>query len=334
MALQGSGCQSRRIAKAVKRLVAALCRLLFVKTETRSFYEAAVERTVRRIIRMLDEALNLDSLAREAALSPFHFHRIFRGMLGETPLEMHRRLRLERAASQLLSGDSSVTTIAFEAGYETHEAFTRTFRQAYGMSPSAFREGAGDPKSCARPPQTHLAARSGVHFGANMSDQPIHYPEGETAMNVTIETMPELRVATVHHVGPYNRISEAFQRLGGIAGPAGLLRPDAMMLAIYYDDPETKPAEELQSDAGITVPESMPLPRGIGEKRLPAGRYARTTHLGPYDSLGDTWSRLMGEWLPKSGKRVGNGSGFEVYRNNPSNARPDELRTDLYLPIA
>jgi len=86
--------------------VAALYRLLLVKTETRSFYEAAVERTVRRISRMLDEALNLDSLAREAALSPFHFHRIFRGMLGETPLEMHRRLRLERAASQLLSGGS------------------------------------------------------------------------------------------------------------------------------------------------------------------------------------------------------------------------------------
>jgi hypothetical protein len=56
---------ARRIAKAVKRLVAALCRLLLVKTETRSFYEAAVERTVRRISRMLDEALNLDSLARE-----------------------------------------------------------------------------------------------------------------------------------------------------------------------------------------------------------------------------------------------------------------------------
>ncbi len=69
-----------------------------MKTDTRTFYEAAVERAALRITGGLDEALDLEALAKEAALSPFHFHRIFKGMLGETPLEMHRRLRLERAA--------------------------------------------------------------------------------------------------------------------------------------------------------------------------------------------------------------------------------------------
>ncbi|HET6281758.1 MAG TPA: GyrI-like domain-containing protein, partial [Polyangia bacterium] len=113
-------------------------------------------------------------------------------------------------------------------------------------------------------------------------------------MNVTIEDRPELRVATVHHVGPYQRISEAFQRLGDIAGPAGLLQfPEAAMLAIYHDDPETTPAAELQSDAGIVVPSGVPLPKGLGEQRLTPGRYARTTHVGPYTELGDVWSRLM-----------------------------------------
>ena len=153
-------------------------------------------------------------------------------------------------------------------------------------------------------------------------------------MNVTIEDMPELRVAAVRHVGPYNRISEAFERLGAITGPAGLLQEKAMMLAIFYDDPEVTLASQLQSDAGITVVGGARLPEGVVEKRLPAGRYARTTHHGPYATLGDTWSRLMGEWLPKSGERVGEGSSYEVYRNTPANAAPDELRTDLYLPIA
>ncbi len=305
-----------------------------MKQETRSFYEVAVERTVLRITEMLDEALDLGALAHEAALSPFHFHRVFRGIVGETPLEMHRRLRLERAAAQLLDGKAAVTTIAFDAGYETHEAFTRAFRQAYGTSPSAFRQSAKEPSGCARPPQPHLAARSGIHFSATVSNQAIRFVKGETAMNVTIEDMPELRVATVHHVGPYSRISEAFQRLGAVAGPAGLFQESAMMLGIYYDDPETTPADQLQSDAGITIPDTVRLPDGLVDQRLPAGRYARTTHLGPYATLGDAWSRLMGEWLPKSGRRVGKGSSYEVYRNNPSNAAPDELRTDLYLPIA
>jgi AraC family transcriptional regulator len=305
-----------------------------VKTETQSFYEAAVERTIRRITQALDEALDLADLARDAALSPFHFHRVFRGMVGETPLEMHRRLRLERAASQLLAGDAPVTRIAFDAGYETHEAFTRAFHQAYGAAPSAFRNHGTTAGNCARPPDIELAARSGVHFSTMTKPPAIRFANGETTMNVTIAEMPEFRVATVPHVGPYNRISEAFQRLQAIAGPAGLIHGRAMMLAIYHDDPETTPAEQLRSDAGLTVPDGVPLPNGLVEKRLPKGRYASTTHVGPYTTLGDTWVRFMGEWLPKSGKRIGDGTTYEVYRNNPQNTPAHELRTDLYVPIA
>lgn len=305
-----------------------------MRTETRSFYEVAVVRAVARIAGSLDEALDLGELARGAELSPFHFHRIFRGMLGETPLEMHRRLRLERAASQLLGSIRPVTVIALDAGYDTHEAFTRAFRDAYGASPSAFRLSDEEREGCARPPQTQLAARSGIHFSPAVDLSAIRFTKGEPIMNVTVEEMPSLRVATVPHVGPYNRISEAFQRLGAIAGPAGLLRDGAAMLAMYHDDPETTPAEQLHSDAGLTVPDDARLPTQVVEKRLPAGRYARATHIGPYTTLGDTWSRMMGEWLPNSGHRVGNGPSYEVYRNNPSNTRPEELRTDLYIPIA
>ncbi|WAS90571.1 AraC family transcriptional regulator [Nannocystis punicea] len=308
-----------------------------MKAETRSFYEAAVLRTVVQISQTLDQALDLTALARGAALSPFHFHRVFRGMVGETPLEMHRRLRLERAARALLTSDAGVTAIAFDAGYETHEAFTRAFRQAYGVSPSAFRQGATDPRSgCGRPPQAELAAPSGVHY----CDDPtrelvVHIATKESIMNVTIETMPAQRVATVAHVGPYNQISAAFARLGALAGPAGLLRfPQGAMIAIYYDDPESTPPEQLRSDAGLVIPEDVALPAGLGEQRLPAGRYAKTTHIGPYTGLGGAWSRLMGEWLPRSGQRVGEGHSYEVYRNNPTNAPPEQLHTELYLPLA
>lgn len=110
-----------------------------MRTNTRNFYQRAVQRTVQTIARGLDTALDLNALAREAAMSTFHFHRMFRGLVGETPLELHRRLRLERAGWQLLNTDTQVTQIAFAAGYETHEAFTRAFGASYACSPSVFR---------------------------------------------------------------------------------------------------------------------------------------------------------------------------------------------------
>src|SRR5690606_28686667 len=208
--------QAPKIRKGGQAPCRRVARLWFVKTETRSYYEAAVERAVARIVRSLDEALDLSVLAREAALSTFHFQRVFRGMLGETPIEMHRRLRLERAAAQLIEQDLAVTTIAFAAGYETHEGFTRAFRQAYGGSPSSFRQPAsGLGIGCSRPPAIQLAAPSGVHYRSQHLT--IRFAGGESAMDVTIEDMPELRVAAVRHLGPYSRISEAFARLGALA---------------------------------------------------------------------------------------------------------------------
>ena len=106
-----------------------------MKPDTRSFYVRAVQATIEHIAQHLDDALELEALARVACLSPYHFHRVFRGMVGETPLELARRLRLERAAWRLKDKERAVTEIAFDAGYETHEAFTRAFRVAYSTSP-------------------------------------------------------------------------------------------------------------------------------------------------------------------------------------------------------
>jgi AraC family transcriptional regulator len=106
------------------------------------------------------------------------------------------------------------------------------------------------------------------------------------------------------------------------------------MVAVYHDDPETTPPDALRSDAAVSVPKQAEMPKGLTEVRLPAGRYACATHIGPYTGLGDAWARFMGEWLPASGNRAGQGLGYEIYRNNPTNTAPGALRTELYLPLA
>src|SRR5207253_4223259 len=82
----------------------------------------------------LDEELSLDRLARVAHFSPYHFHRLFRALVGETVTEYVRRLRLESAAVALKTTDKTVLQVALDAGYGTHEAFTRAFRQMFGIS--------------------------------------------------------------------------------------------------------------------------------------------------------------------------------------------------------
>ncbi len=103
-------------------------------------YTARILRVLEHIQHNLDAAMAPAELARVASFSPYHFQRIFRGMVGESVMGHIRRLRLERAAAKLKHTDRSVTHLAFAAGYETHEAFTRAFASHFGCPPSKFRK--------------------------------------------------------------------------------------------------------------------------------------------------------------------------------------------------
>lgn len=298
-----------------------------MRPDTRSFYIQAVQQTIEALSQHLDEAPDLGTLVSRAGFSPFHFHRVFRGMVGETMLELTRRVRMERAAWRLVHTDQSVAEIAFDAGYETHEAFTRAFRALYSWSPSGFRT--------MKHPRIEIAATCGIHFDPR-GNVPCFVPRetGGMQMEVEIKQMPELRVASVRHVGPYNQIPNAFERLGAIAYEAGFIgKPGTAMIAIYHDDPESTPPDQLRADAALVLPEDAEIPEGLAEQRLPGGSYACTLHQGSYTHLGDVWARFMGEWLPASGHRIGDGPSYEQYLNDPSTAAEEELKTELYLPI-
>lgn len=154
-------------------------------------------------------------------------------------------------------------------------------------------------------------------------------------MDVEITTEPARRLAAVRHVGPYNQIGRAFAQLGHVLGPwmPDLAGPGAMM-ALYHDDPRQVPPEQLRADAAMVVPEDFVLPEGLVELRLPAGRYASTVHVGPYEHLGAVWPRFMGEWLPASGHTAAASPTVETYLNNPETTLKAEWRTRLSIPLA
>jgi AraC family transcriptional regulator len=298
-----------------------------MRPETQRVYKERILGVLVHIQQHLDEPLALEDLARLAHFSPYHFHRIFQGMVGEGLWEHIRRLRLERAAQQLRLTDRPVIRVAFDAGYAAHEAFTRAFRAMFGLSPSQFRENSRQPE--------YTAVASGVHYspsGGLEDFNPID--TGGALMDVEIKNLDPIRVAFVRHVGPYAGCGAAWEKLCAWAGPRGLFGPDTRFLGICHDDPQITPPEKIRYDACVTVGAEV-VPEGeVGAQETVGGEYAVTLHRGPYEQLHATYERLCGEWLPHSGREPAIAPCFEVYLNDPKTTRPAELLTQIHMPLA
>jgi AraC family transcriptional regulator len=269
---------------------------------TQQSYQERLLRVLLHIQGNLDRTLELEELAGVACFSPFHFHRIFRGMTGEPVMEYIRRLRLEQAAQKLRFSDRPVIDLALDAGYESHEAFTRAFTTRFGLSPSSYRK-------------TRKTVCS--------ADVP----------GVRVEDFGPQRVAFVRHVGPYDQVGAAWQQLMMWAGRRGLLGSVPLMLGIVYDAPDVTAEAKLRYDAALAVEDQVQPEGEIGIQEIARAPYAVIKHAGPYNTIQETYDRLCGHWLPSCGREPASIPVFERYLNSPFNAAPQDLRTEIYLPL-
>ena len=270
-----------------------------------------------RLIRVLDYIhdnpagdLSLDRLAEVAAMSRFHWHRVFHGMTGETCAQAVRRIRLHRAACWLVQSPDSLETIARRAGYDTAPSFTRAFKAGYGLTPHAFRK-----RGELRP---HLAI-------PERGDLPM-YP-------VDVAHAEDLRLAALPHKGLYLEISRTFEKVSAIFTSRNLWGAARGMAGVYYDDPNAVAAEDLRSHAGVRVAEAFAIPEDLEEVRVPAGRTAILHYKGPYSNLKPAYDYLFGAWLPDSGEEPRDAPCYEVYLNSPLDTAPEDLLTEICLPV-
>jgi AraC family transcriptional regulator len=152
---------------------------------------------VEIVAQSLDDAIDGGELARRAHLSRFHFDRVVSAVAGETPAAFTRRLKLERAACELVSSQDTVLEVAVRAGYGSHEAFTRAFTRAYERTPSQWRR---------RPGQGYrLAAPSGVHF----------HPQGGVVLPAErkVSSMDLLLRIVRHHVWLVDEILDRVEQV-------------------------------------------------------------------------------------------------------------------------
>lgn len=273
----------------------------------------------RRLIPVLraleqDPDLSIEALADRACLSLYHFHRVFTAVAGETPGEMCRRLRMQRAAWQLCYTNASVTTIALGAGLASSQAFAKAFRRHYGCTPGAFRRD--------KSKNGHLLSKDG-----HASDRLLPYAEDHSsARSNTMKTieMDARTLAYIRVTGPYGEgYDPVCGQLHQWASTRGLAQGE--WIFIYHDNPEVTPPAQCRTDIGVTVPAGTV---GAGEveiQLIPAGRYAQSRYLiTDRSQYGPRWQEHVGD-IVAAGLAFGDGPCFELY-HSVSN---DPLRDDV-----
>jgi AraC family transcriptional regulator len=283
------------------------------KTHGWTDYQERLGRVTAYIHDHLADDLDLNRLAEVAHLSPFHWHRVYQALYGETIATTVRRLRLTRGSGYLANTGLPVAQVARQCGYPNAQSFTRAFTAAYGLSPTRYRaEG------------THVAFRQAQHQAA----------ASMAAYAVEVRQVPAVQLAGIAHRGPYMQVGRAFDVAFTCLAAQGLARPDMRWLAVYEDDPFAVPESQLHSRAGLSLP-----PGGVPQPPLESftlggGRCAVLRHQGPYATMRAAYQWLYGQWLVQSGHEAANRPVFEEYLNNPRNTPPDHLLTDIYLPLA
>lgn len=275
-------------------------------------YRQRLLRAEQYLAEHLDEPLDPSALAAAASFSLHHFHRIFRAQLGESVMQHVRRLRLERAARRLRTSDLRLLELALEAGYESHEAFTRAFQAQLGLSPSEYRER----------PSSRLRERASV-------------PPAVSAVAVEVVDYPELHVALMRRRGDYAEVGELWARLLAWIEARGL--PASARAGLYGlcpDDPEVTEARHLRFDACVVVGADFVPDEAVTLGVVPAGTYAVGLHRGPYSTLSATYLDVIGRWFPTSGYELSPDPVVEHYLNDPSCTPADELLTEVRVRLA
>jgi AraC family transcriptional regulator len=257
-------------------------------------YVARVNRAIDYIVRNLSEPLPLEDIARVACFSTFHFHRIFRSLIGETLNEFVKRVRLERALHLMAHGrEQSLTEIALACGFSSSSDFSRSFKQRFGVPPSVFDI------------ETHRLDRRQELQGSGGDPAVAHMlkglPPGENpdGFRVEIVDLPARCVAYLRVLDPFRPdvVPQAYARLLKWAEQRGFA--DNQWLGYMWENPEIVALADCRYDVGIVVPD-VAASGEIGRMDFPPMTIAQVELKGSIDLEQRCLDWLFRTWLPQS----------------------------------
>ena len=281
------------------------------KKTTREEYQKCVNAVVDYINLHLGEEIDLKSLAKISHFSPFYFHRIMKAFLGEPVGTFIVRTRTETAARLLRYTDLPIADIAYRIGYSSSSSLSKVFKQFYGISP--------------------LEYRNNKNF-VIMKPAIIH---SELKLKREIKELPVRNMIYIRLFGDYklNDYCGTWMRLQQFVQEEKLPMGEVMPYCIFHDDPKVTPIEKLRTDVCMVMPAAVTPKGNIGFKQLPAGRYAIFLYKGSYEHLQSVYDTIYGKYIPEMECTFRDEASAERYLNHPADTAPDELLTEIYIPI-
>lgn len=259
----------------------------------------------------LGEEIDLKSLAKISHFSPFYFHRIMKAFLGEPIGTFIVRTRTEAAARLLRYSDAPIADIAYRIGYSSPSSLSKVFKQFYGISP--------------------LEYRNNKNFV--IMKPAIIRPDLELKREV--KEVSARNVIYIRLFGDYkmNDYGGTYMRLFQFIQEQQLPMGEGLPLCIYHDDPKVTPADKLRTDVCMVMPEAVAPKGDVGFKQIPAGRYAIFLYKGSYEYLQAVYDTIYGKHIPEMECTLRDEPSAERYMNNPVTTAPEELLTEIYIPV-
>jgi AraC family transcriptional regulator len=300
---------------------------------SRDVYVDRMHRVTEYIDQHLDQFLDLETLAEVAHFSPFHFHRLFSALMGETLGAYLRRRRCEVAATRLLAQPRlSVLQIALDVGFGSAEAFTHAFGARFGCSPTSWRLKQAAERAAIS--NTDQANSNPDQVQQDKAMENGVRAKTETFVKVQIIERKPTQIAYLRHVGPYGQPIGTFWQMQVYPWMAANGLIGQPRYGISHDDPRVTAPEQCRYDAGCEISANA-LARGEAHRTIiPGGQYAALCFKGIVADFESAWNGLLRDWLPSSGLQLDSRPMFEYY---PTDSKYDPatgvLECQLCVPV-
>lgn len=278
------------------------------KENTQKEYHKSINKVLDYINEHLNEKPDLSTLSQIALVSPFHFHRIFKAIIGENLGEYVQRLRLEYVAGQLKTTDLSLNVLAEKTGYNSEQSLSKAFKKYFGTPPSIYKLASADTTD--------------------------YNPLQLSPLICKIEPKNIIYIRVIAPYGTQKVYDKAWGELNQFATDNNLLKTSNEWLGISFDDPSTTQSNKCRFYACLTIDKPIN-PRGkIGCKNIKGGLYAIFTHKGSYSGLNEYYKNIWFGWLPSANYRLRQATFFEKYINNPDKVKAEDIITEIYIPVS